>query len=124
MLKEEKIKRLYAKLPKIKCQKKCTQACGPILMSTAEKKIIVKRVGKDPFADIKMPMDEESYVKNFTCLSCPLLKDGECTVYDIRPAVCRLFGLVKKMECPHGCKPDRWVTDKEAHKLLKELNRI
>jgi Fe-S-cluster containining protein len=34
-------------------------------------------------------------------LTCPWY-DGRCTVYDVRPFVCRMFGHVPEMNCPRG----------------------
>jgi Fe-S-cluster containining protein len=35
--------------------------------------------------------------------TCPYLEKGKCTVYEVRPTVCRLWGIVKKMPCEYGC---------------------
>lgn len=39
---------------------------------------------------------------------CPLLdqESGSCTVYPVRPMICALWGAVRGMECPHGCRPE------------------
>lgn len=105
-----RIDKLLSKLPKLACKQKCQEACGPIAMSRLEHRRI-EEAGLDtrPLAD----------------LTCPLLgADGLCKIYEIRPTICRLFGLVKKMQCPHGCVPERWVSDAEAHELLKKINDI
>jgi len=38
---------------------------------------------------------------------CPLLVEGRCSVYALRPAICRGFGSVAepRMACPFGCVP-------------------
>ena len=104
------IDEILTRLPRINCQRKCQEACGPILMSRLEWKRICHRVGHVPG-----PKPD---------LTCPLLKDGLCSVYDIRPAICRLWGLVKKMACPWGCEPERWLTDEEAGVVLDKVRRI
>ena len=106
-----RLDRLYAKLPKLDCKGKCTDSCGPVAMSTLEHKRVVKRTG-EPFICGKD-------------LRCSMLgADGRCRVYNIRPLICRLFGLVKKMQCPYGCVPERWVSDEEAHKLFDEIRQL
>ena len=86
----EEIDRLYAMLPHIECQRRCQKACGPILMSQAESDRIAERIGR-------MPKDTKD-------LSCPMLSPmGNCTIYDIRPAICRLYGLTKALRCRFGC---------------------
>jgi Fe-S-cluster containining protein len=56
-------------------------------------------------------------------LTCPLFdkETGKCTVYEVRPLVCRLFGMVKKMKCKYGCKPSKWLSDRKAFKLMDEM---
>lgn len=50
-------------------------------------------------------------------LICPLLKEGVCSQYLIRPFICRLWGLTQHLKCPYGCTPDRWLSEAEAHNL-------
>jgi Fe-S-cluster containining protein len=52
---------------------------------------------------------------------CPYLEDGRCSVYDVRPLVCRLWGLVDApgLRCEHGCMPERWLTRDDALRLVR-----
>ena len=107
----EQIDSLYARLPHIHCQRKCQPACGPIMMSPAEWRRIAERVGQTP-----QPNKD---------LTCPLLSImGNCSVYDIRPAICRIYGLTQALSCPAGCVPERWIDDREAFELLQAIRRI
>ena len=101
---------LYAALPAIECKRLCQEACGPIAMSMLERRRIEEHF------DGALAVNGEP--------TCPLLKDGRCTVYPIRPAICRLFGLVRAMQCPFGCIPERWISDDEAGSLLREVERL
>lgn len=57
--------------------------------------------------------------------SCTMLTDDRrCSVYEIRPLICRLWGITRSMPCPYGCKPDRVVEDDEAMLMLHEADRI
>lgn len=61
-------------------------------------------------------------ISNFNreTLTCPLLTpQRRCAAYESRPMICRLWGMVKKMRCPFGCRPSRWLSDCEADELLK-----
>ena len=54
-------------------------------------------------------------------LVCPYLTDkGRCSIYDLRPLICRMFGTVEGMPCPHGCKA-ALLTDKQSAVLFKQL---
>lgn len=55
---------------------------------------------------------------------CPLLDGDTCTIHPLRPLMCRLWGMTKTMECPHGCQPSRWIDKDEGHALLKEVYDI
>src|ERR1700720_4779845 len=104
---EEKITAIYKKIPPIKCKKKCWGACGIIGLSPAERENIISKLGYDPF-------ELDGYKKR-NCLTCPLLdaKKKVCTQYELRPSICRIYGVVKKLRCEHGCRPKRWMSDKE-----------
>lgn len=58
-------------------------------------------------------------------LTCPLLgEDGRCTVYAARPLICRLYGSVSDLRCPHGCVPDRLLTPQQARRLIGRIAEI
>lgn len=109
-----KLDRLYAELPAIECKRLCEECCGPVMMSRIEWERIIARCGKAP-----APTPEQRQR-----LECPMLKDGGCSVYDIRPLICRLWGLVERMACPHGCTPERWLTDEEAGAFLTRAEQL
>jgi Fe-S-cluster containining protein len=54
---------------------------------------------------------------------CPLLKAGRCSVYAIRPMICRLYGVTDEMPCPHGCTPERMLTEHQAMELMDDAMR-
>lgn len=106
---KKKLEKLYATLPEINCKKKCGDFCGAIPVGPGEEDYISEKYGDE---NIPEPDDD---------LRCSQLTDGgRCSIHDRRPIICRLWGLIDnpKMRCPHGCKPERWVTDKEAHRLM------
>ena len=72
--------------------------CGPIDMSPAERARIAERGVSIPAP--KQLLD--NIIDNGSC-DCPALTDGRCSVYDDRPLICRLWGAVESMPCPHGC---------------------
>lgn len=112
-----KLDKIYKKLPKLNCKGLCTESCSLIKVGELERNRITRLTGNDPFIKDR---DILQFVKNNppSKWTCSLLKAGKCTIYHVRPLICRLFGLVEKMRCPFGCVPDRWLTDKEAKKML------
>lgn len=100
---------LYAELPRLDCQGKCAESCGPIMMTRVEWARITKRLKCAPKA---------------TTLTCPMLVNDRCSVYTIRPTLCRLWGMVESMPCPWGCVPERYLTDAEGQDFLLRAEAI
>lgn len=101
---------VYAAIPSIACKGKCTQYCGVIPLYPVESEKIQSAGHPVPLADA-----------NLTCTS---LEQGRCSIYSDRPLICRLFGVVPAMKCPHGCKPDRWLTPKQVQRLMLAMERL
>ena len=100
-------------LPKLECRGMCQESCGPVFMSRVEWRRIIDRLGYAPKGDATM--------------ACPMLgrKDGRCRVYDIRPGICRLWGLVASMPCPFGCVPEGGLlSDADGHEVLRRIEEI
>jgi hypothetical protein len=100
---------LYAQIPDVPCQGHCIEACGPLGMSAIE------------FHRIRRATPRRLVGKT---VACPLLKDGRCTVYAVRPLICRLWGASETMVCPWGCRPARLLTIAEGDSLMREAEGI
>lgn len=119
---EEDAKSLYRrairKIPFFECKQLCQESCGLVVWTEAEEIVIAawmekkgmeKRVGvmKGPNAGV-----------------CPYLEEGLCSIHEIRPIICRLYGIVKddeKMVCPHGCRPLKGLKGPQVGRILKPL---
>lgn len=101
---EAQLDQLYAQLPRLECRGKCQGSCGPIDMSNIERRRIAQR-------GVDIPR---------LCGTCPALTMlGACAVYEIRPMICRLWGVVEAMACPHGCMPEGgWLDDATSLEFL------
>jgi Fe-S-cluster containining protein len=106
---------LYAELPSIQCRGKCAEACGSIVTTDLEARRAHQAAHRKP-KTIPLADDHQR---------CVYLSDtGRCTVYAVRPFVCRLYGLVKLLSCPWGCVPDRWVTTRDALAIALRIEQI
>jgi len=110
MSKLKTIQDVYDAIPTIACQGKCSASCGVIPLFPVEGDRIQASGGSIPTANVH--------------LSCSELVAGRCSIYADRPLICRLFGVVPEMKCPHGCKPDRWLTSKQVQRLMAALMRL
>lgn len=112
----DSLQAIYAELPNLECQGKCQEACGPILMSDTEEQVM-RSAGKT----VPDPIE----VLQSTHTNCPHLTPfGRCSVYEIRPLICRIWGSVKSMKCEWGCIPDEWLTDTQARSLLQRADAL
>jgi len=101
---------LYAELPALKCKKLCAESCGPVPMGRVEWQRVCKAVGEER--------------KGHADLTCPILENGRCAAYEVRPMLCRLWGVVETMPCPWGCIPERWLTEEEGFEFLGRASEI
>lgn len=90
---------LYAAVPPMRnCKGLCHHSCSSVMMAEVERDRIRARHGvtvPDGAFELERPGGR-----------CPALNIfGRCTVYEDRPLVCRLWGTIPDMECPHGCEP-------------------
>lgn len=119
---------LYAQLPTIECQRKCQECCGPLAMTRLEAKRLPEFKFERGFWKTQLtnrPMGAAFItVTPHHSLVCPMLKDGACSVYSRRPAVCRLWGITEDMPCPHGCKPSVVWTKQQAAEWILAVARI
>jgi Fe-S-cluster containining protein len=106
---------IYAAVPKIACKGKCQHSCGPILATERERAHFEKQTGKLFPDSLQIMVDSLAGGS----LDCPHLNPlGQCNVYQHRPLICRLWGAVPGMPCPHGCRPERLISDREAQRLF------
>lgn len=89
------------KIPAFTCKKGCHDCCGPV-----------------PFSEEELARVDE---RELTSLTCPYLSKNGCDIYEERPIMCRLFGAVEDLPCPHGCRPIGLMSSQQAHKILTSV---
>lgn len=109
--KRPSVGKVYQAVPSIDCKGLCHEVCGVVPMAGAEHDYLLKH--QIPPPDVKSD------------LCCTHLNDSRrCAIYQHRPLSCRLYGVAEDLKCPHGCKPDRYLSVDEQVDLLVELNKI
>jgi Fe-S-cluster containining protein len=100
---------VYRLVPDVGCKGLCQDACSVIGYSAIEADALrdnginPPRTGADG--------------------RCSHLVAGRCAIYEHRPLVCRLFGAVRDLACPHGCKPaGGFLPNHEGHELVRRLD--
>ena len=117
---------LMRKVRSLHCKGLCQESCGPICFGESERRKVQQycRERGIEFHDLTKEGALELFlnsVMNDTDETCPYLKDGRCSIYPVRPMICRLWGAVETMRCPFGCVPELgYLNDEEARGLLTE----
>ncbi|AZM47873.1 hypothetical protein DMB38_20610 [Streptomyces sp. WAC 06738] len=99
----EALDALYRSLPRMECKGRCASACGPVPLSPLERQRIRER--GFPWVDgrvVTLPLGQ----KGGTTCSALDVEGGRCRIYEDRPLICRIWGVVKSLECPWGCVPE------------------
>lgn len=54
-----------------------------------------------------------------------LTADRRCGVYEVRPLICRLWGIIESLPCPYGCVPEGgYLPDEDGWRLLLAADLI
>lgn len=114
---------LYARIPSVDCKGLCAKSCGPIMCGEAEAALlpdVPSRRFQSPsgVTAVEIAHTEKRRAGQIE-KRCVLLRNGRCTAYEVRPAICRLWGVAEGMRCPHGCVPERVVGRKEGAEILR-----
>lgn len=125
------LKKIYKKIPKIACKGLCHNQCTIIAVSKIEREMIEKRLNFDPFIEVIMHDDNfgdsrQSLTKAAPeNIRCPMLDaNNRCSIYDIRPFLCRIFGVINGLKCDHGCEVESYISQKDATRLLIEIDNL
>jgi hypothetical protein len=113
------LERLYAEVPSVACQRRCGTACGPVILTDLEAQRLRLATHTKPRT---LPMAHGSP----GAMRCVYLAPDQrrCTVYAIRPLICRVWGAIKRLSCPFGCVPDRWLSDHEFLAIAQAVERL
>ena len=77
-------------LPVMQCDEGCPDCCGVVPCKENEYRDVVEYAKANGIEPISQGA------------SCPFFQCGRCTVYPVRPWVCRFYGHSPRMECPRG----------------------
>lgn len=116
----ERLEELYASLPSVQCKGWCHNSCTAIDLSRLERSRIRERG-----CELPPPMKPERLLRLITegrTPRCPALSAvNTCSVYNIRPLICRAWGVAEGMPCQYGCSPDADLSDAQVARMLAEI---
>jgi Fe-S-cluster containining protein len=94
-----------------KCITDCNNECCGIVPIPIQKYNIFKRKIKKKIVDT---MRLEGHIVLMTeDGSCAFLNDKECSIYNNRPMICKLYGTIERLQCPYVDIHGKQRTDKE-----------
>lgn len=88
---------LYAALPSLACRGLCGHSCSTHVDASAVERERIAAAGVD--------LDEATVDGGCPALSRALVASGRCTVYAVRPMVCRLWGPRPRCRARTGARP-------------------
>ena len=92
-----KLQDLYALIPEMQCLPDCTACCRAFGVPSRTR--IENRRLREYLKKNEMPF------KLAEGTTCPYLSDRGCTIYPVRPFICRLFGAAPDLQCQLGARP-------------------
>lgn len=128
----EALEELYAVLPSLECKGLCADSCTVIDASELERQRLRERgIELGPPTDRWTVERLKGLIASGKTPRCPALSPlNTCRVYEVRPLICRVFGMVLDprtgdgMMCEHGCIPDATITPAELYRVLLQLDEL
>lgn len=97
------------RLPFLKCKGLCQESCAAVPCIATEA------------ANLSEPPGTRYDDDPLTCRW--LDPDGRCSTYETRPTLCRLYGAVLGMRCPHGCRPRAWPSRRDEERWMSSYDK-
>jgi uncharacterized protein len=112
-----RLNKIYAKVPSFDC-KHCHQCSSPIMWFKPEE-INIKEFLKLHHLPYLTLSDEEFRLNR---MKCPYLENDRCSIYPVRPLVCRLQGTISNLPCPYNS--NFLLSEDQYKKIIKELDAL
>ncbi len=112
-----RLNKIYAQIPSFEC-KHCQQCSNPIMWFKPEDINIRTYLKKNHLTYLSCT--DEDFKKNQ--MKCPYLQRNRCSIYLVRPIVCRLQGNISELYCPNN--KNSILTEEQYKKIIKELNDL
>jgi hypothetical protein len=104
------LREIYAAIPSPECKGLCADTCTTVPVFPFEllqlEAVTGRKLPTMPAGDAIGGL----LLGNEIGKPCPMLVLGRCSVYEHRPLICRAYGSVEGLQCPHGCRPAELVS--------------
>lgn len=116
---------LYAQLPALDCIGRCHDSCFDVDAPELERQRVEEAGGA-----LVPPVTRARLLRAVAAEGrlphrCPSLGPlNNCTVYAVRPLICRAFGTARDLRCMHGCVPERVLAAGEIYRVLAVIEQL
>jgi hypothetical protein len=112
---DAKLECIYAQIPASTCPPHCGKCCGILYPSLAELRNI-KNWCESRHVEYKDPTMTVG-------LDCPYLTEQkECSIYPVRPFLCRILGVSSDLPCPLGkCNTHKELNQPQSRALYAAI---
>ena len=108
------LREIYAAIPSPGCKGLCVDQCTTVPVFSFELEQLEKATSR------KLPtMSAGDAIGGL-----PLLVFGRCGAYEHRPLICRAYGSVEGLRCPHGCRPAELVTRDAQYDYFERVSEL
>jgi Fe-S-cluster containining protein len=120
------MKRLWRDVPHVQCKGLCQGACTNVPLMPVEAIYLIEKHAANPLPawhgfGYKATMMPTLGING----PCEFLREGRCSIYDDRPAVCREYGhKVLTLDCGHDCQPSRPFTNEAASAIMLLMSYV
>jgi Fe-S-cluster containining protein len=113
------IQKIAERIPAFECIPGCTDCCGPVPFSPSEWEAVPDKrpMPSTDLGEILAGLYQGGAAK------CSYASEAGCAIYAHRPLMCRLFGTVEDLRCPHGKRPDDLLTAMQGKTILRHYVR-
>lgn len=114
---------LYEALPEIQCKGLCYDTCTSINPSELEREAVRAR-------GVELPpgIGHQRHLQLIAAGQtprCPALSAlNTCSVYDVRPYICRVYGSIRTDGCEHGCWSSEWFEAEDVTRVMMRIEMI
>ena len=109
--------KIYNRIPQFNC-KHCHKCCGPIFWFKTEEILMKDYMKKHKIENIKWT--DVEFKKND--MKCPFLKNDRCSIYQVRPIVCRLQGNIPDLPCRYN--KNNFISEESIKKIKNDFYEL
>lgn len=105
---------LYRQLPTMHCQGLCADSCYSLAQTPLEQRYVLAETG------VRLGLVQTPPT------ACPALGMlNRCQVREVRPMICRLWGMTPGMRCQYGCEPEGgFLTGQQTYEFLAQVAEL